>query len=106
MSSWAVIYTPNAQEDLLRLDKSVRIRVLKTIARVRLNPLPFTEGGYGKPLGAELSGCLKVKFRRLVIRVVYRLQRTERGMEIIVIGMRSDNEVYALAVERLKKMMK
>ncbi len=105
MNEWAVIYTPKAQEDLLRLDKSVRARVLKTIARVRLNPLPVTEGGYGKPLSGELSGCLKVKFRRLGIRVVYRLHRTEHGMEIIVVGMRADSEVYAIAAERLKQMI-
>ncbi len=34
---------------------------------------------------------------------IYRLIRTEHGMEIIVIGARADSEVYEEAVKRLKQ---
>ena len=105
MNEWTVIYPAKAQEDILRLDNTIRKRVQKTIARVSQNPLPYTEGGYGKPLGGELSGCLKVKFRSLGVRVVYRLQRTEHSMEIIVVGVRSGSEVYTVAEERLKRLL-
>ena len=105
MNAWGVTYTPEARLDLLRLDKSQRGLAQKAIDRVSRNPLPNTEGGYGKPLRGALSGCMKIKLLRLGIRVVYRLHRTEHGMEVVVIGVRSDNEVYDVAVERLKKMI-
>ncbi len=108
MSVWTVTYTPEARSDLLSFDRSQRGQIQKAIDRVRQNPLPVTEGGYGKPLGSRrsgnLTGCLKIKLLRLGIRIVYRLLRTEHGMEIIVIGVRSDDEVYAAAVERLNRM--
>ena len=76
--------------------------------KVSRNPLPASEGGYGKPLGNKsginLTGCLKIKLLRLGIRIVYRLKRTEHGMQIIVVGVRADNEVYRIADERLKNM--
>ena len=63
-----------------------------------INPLPNTEGGYGKPLGklknVDLSGCCKIKLKKAGIRVVYKLVKTETQMLIIVIGARRDNEVY------------
>ena len=62
---WEVKYLPEVLEDLRRLDGSQRILVLKAIEKVRENPLPDTEGGYGKPLGSRnasnLSGFLKIK---------------------------------------------
>ena len=64
MSVWTVTYTPEARSDLLSFDKSQRAQIQKAINRVRQNPLPATEGGYGKPLGSRrsgiLTGCLKI----------------------------------------------
>ncbi|MBP5200396.1 MAG: type II toxin-antitoxin system RelE/ParE family toxin [Schwartzia sp.] len=109
MSAWKVFYTPEARKDVLSFDKSQRNQILKAIDRVSKNPLPDTEGGYGKPLGnrksINLAGCLKIKLRRLGIRIVYHLERTEKGMEIIVVGIRADDEVYRIAAERLKKRL-
>ncbi len=68
------------------------------------NPLPNTEGGYGKPLHGPLAGCLKIKLLRLGVRVVYRLRRAERGMEVIVVGVRSGGEAYADAAERVRRL--
>lgn len=104
--SWELRYLPEAEKDLLKLDKSQSIQVLKAIKKVQQNPLPVTEGGYGKPLGnhisTSLSGLLKIKLRALGIRVVYRLIRTETVMQIIVIGIRADEEVYELAQKRVE----
>ena len=98
---------PEAEEDLRTLDGSTRLIVRKAIKKVSQNPLPQEEGGYGKRLsnkfGTNLAGCLKIKLLRFGVRVVYKLERTDKGMTVIVIGARADNEVYHLAVHRLNR---
>ena len=74
---WELSFLPEAREDLRALDGSQRIRVVKAIAKVQSNPLPSSEGGYGKPLG-----------------------RIEHAMRIVVIGVRSDDAVYREAQKR------
>ena len=49
--SWEVRYLPEVLDDFRALDGSQRILVKKAIEKVRTNPLPDTEGGYGKRLG-------------------------------------------------------
>ena len=87
------------------MDHSQQIIVRKAISKVRVNPLPQSEGGYGKPLGhkggSNLTGFLKVKLRKEGIRIVYRLIKTETRMLIIVIGLREDEEVYEIARNRI-----
>ena len=104
---WKLDYLPEAKEDLRKLNDSDRRKVLKILERVSSNPLPVSEGGYGKPLGnhrgRNLSGLLKVKLKKEGIRVVYRLQRTENGMLVIVIGARADEEVYDDAWQRRRR---
>ena len=104
---WKIREFPEVQEDLNKLDISKRKQVLKAIDKVSQNPLPQSEGGYGKPLGNKnninLTGCYKIKLRDAGIRIVYRLQRTEHGMEIVIIGMRESAEVYDLAAKRIEK---
>ena len=94
---WKIIYLPEAEEDLKRLDGSQRILTLKAIKKVQTNPLPAEEGGYGKPLGNkggnDLTGLLKIKLKSAGIRVVHKLIRTETQMLIVVIGARADEEV-------------
>lgn len=101
--SWHIEYIPEAEADLDSLDGSQRKIVLKGISKVAQNPLPTDEGGYGKPLGKNLAGLLKIKFLKLGIRVVYDLKRDENGMRIIIIGVRADNTVYELAEKRIQK---
>jgi len=106
MSSWKIEYTEDAQNDLRSFDHSVQVLILKNIAKVAQNPLPNTEGGYGKPLGntgnTHLSGLLKIKLRSNGIRIVYQLVRTETAMKVIVIALRDDNQVYKIAHTRQK----
>ncbi|MFC2302014.1 MAG: type II toxin-antitoxin system RelE/ParE family toxin [Selenomonas artemidis] len=104
---WAVDFLPEAADDLARLDGSQRQIAVKAIEKVRQNPLPNTEGGYGKPLGnvagTVLAGLLKIKLRGQGLRIVYRLLRTEKRMVIIVIGIRADDLVYQTAQGRISK---
>ena len=105
MSRWVVQYTEEAAKDLKALDRSQQIGVLKAIEKVSSNPLPYTEGGYGKPLGNHLSGnlagYLKIKLVRLGLRVVCRLFREGNMMRIIIISVRDDDTVYKMAQERI-----
>ena len=103
---WKIKYHPLAAEELAKLDGSVRKIVLKGILKVAQNPRPQSEGGYGKPLGNkggnDLTGLLKIKYRDIGIRVVYKLVEDERTHEmfVLVISARADNEVYDLAGKR------
>ena len=105
--NWKLEYLPEAEDDFKALDGSQRNLVLKAIKKVRQNPLPADENGYGKLLGNQngknLAGLLKIKLRAAGIRVVYRLQRTETAMLVIVIGVRADEEVYEIAQKRAAK---
>ena len=105
--SWGAVYLPEAEKDLRRLDGSQQILVLKAIRKVRENPLPVDEGGYGKPLGNkrgnDLTGLMKVKLRGAGLRIVYKLIRTETEMLVVIIGARADEEVYEAAKHRAEK---
>ncbi len=102
--SWEVLYTDEAKKDLSDLDGSQRKAVFKAIQKVSQNPLPASEGGYGKPLGSrhgnDLTGLCKIKLLKDGIRVVYTLIRTDTVMKIIVVAARADDEVYQIAAKR------
>lgn len=99
--SWDIKYLPEADKDLDRLSRQQQVLVKKAIRKVRGNPLPQGEGGYGKPLGHKhglnLTNLLKIKLRGEGIRIVYKLIRTESQMLVIVIGIREDDVVYEIA---------
>lgn len=105
---WDVLFLPEAEDDLDRLDKGIRGIVLKALEKVRQNPLPKEEGGYGKPLGhkrnIDLSGFLKIKILNAGIRIIYKLERRENQMVIVVIGARKDDLVYKTATQRINKL--
>lgn len=104
---WNLKYLPEAVKDLKELSGNQRIQVIKAIDKVLSNPLPASEGGYGKPLGSRsegsLAGFLKIKLLSAGIRVVYKLVQTDTEMLVIVIGARADSEVYDLARSRIEK---
>lgn len=104
--TWTVVFMEQATEDLKSLDHSQRVQALKAIMKVSTNPLPDSEGGYGKPLGnlrsGKLSGCCKIKMLKLGLRVVYKLVREAGEMKIIVVAARSDDAVYREAERRIQ----
>lgn len=104
--SWDINYTKAALNDLKKLDPYNRKCILKAIEKTAERPLPPPDG-IGKPLGnhsdTKLSGYYKIKLRNLGYRVVYGLVMRDRIMEVIVISIRNDNEVYKEAEKRIKK---
>lgn len=105
--TWCVEFLEEAKKDMKKLERSASLQVLKGIQKVSQNPLPVQEGGYGKPLGnkngANLTNLLKIKFRDLGIRVVYKVERMEDVMKIIVVSARTDEQVYREAAKRREK---
>ena len=105
--SWEINYLPEADKDIAALARNQQIIVQKAIKKVKENPLPQSEGGYGKPLGhkhgTNLTNFLKIKLRGEGIRIVYKLIRTQTQMLIVVVGIREDDEVYEIAQQRRDK---
>ena len=105
--SWSVFYLPETEKDFQQLSRQQILRVMKEIEKVCQNPLPQSEGGYGKPLGHKrainLTGLFKIKLKNDGIRVVYSLIRTESQMLVVVIGLHEDEEVYEIAQKRAQK---
>jgi len=105
--NWKLKYLPEAAKDLKNLAGNQRLMVIKAIDKVLQNPLPISEGGYGKPLGNkqgnDLSGFQKIKLKSAGIRVVYKLIRTKDEMLVVVIGARADEEAYDIAKQRAQK---
>lgn len=105
--TWSLSFITEADEDYQKLDGSQRILVDKALEKVKQNPLPQREGGYGKELAnksvSNLAGLLKIKLKSSGIRIVYKLIRTETSMVVVVIGMREDDEVYKIAQKRKDK---
>lgn len=109
---WEIEYLPEAEAELRALDGSARKTITKAIEQVRKNPLPSTGDengncGLGKPLGNKmgynLTGLLKIKPKGTGLRVVYKLIKEGSIMKILVIGLRSEAEVYKDAFERRTK---
>lgn len=104
---WGIEFLEEAEKDMKKLDHSAQVQVLKGIRKVSQNPLSVEEGGYGKPLGnkigIKLTNLMKIKFRDIGIRVVYKIERIEGIMKIIVISARTDEQVYKEAAKRREK---
>lgn len=105
--TWSIEFLEEAEKDMKKLDHSAQIKVLKGIRKVGQNPLPAEEGGYEKPLGnksgTNLTNLMKIKFRDLGIRVVYKVERVDTVMKIIVVSARTDEQVYKEAAKRRDK---
>lgn len=105
--TWCVEFLKEAEKDMKKLDHSMQIQVLKGIKKVSQNPLPVDEGGYGKPLGnksgTKLTNLMKIKFRNIGIRVVYKIERIDEIMKIVVVSAHTDDQVYKEAANRREK---
>ena len=105
--TWRIEFLQEAEKDMKKLDHSVQIQVLKGIRKVSQNPLAVEEGGYGKPLcnksGTNLTNFMKIKFKDLGIRVVYKVEQVDGVMKIIIVSARKDEQVYREAAKRRNK---
>lgn len=102
-SQWSVRLSREAEEDFLKFDPKQQSQIKRAVDKFSLNPLPKSEGGYGNPLHGELAGYFKIKLLDSGIRILYTLKRRKDKIIVVLIGMRRDDEVYEIALERLKK---
>ncbi len=106
---WKVEYLREALEDMKQLDHEQPLKVVKAVTKVAVNPLPQTEGGYGKPLGKKegtnLTGYCKIRLLKLKLRVVYSVLRDESRMRVIVVSARAEDEAYLVAHNRMRKRL-
>lgn len=97
-------YTAEADEDLEEFNPEQRRQINIQIEKFSKNPLPKNEGGHGNPLGNKqsrnLTGLCKIVLKKLGVRVVYKLIRTDKIMKVLVIAARKDEEVYKIAEKR------
>jgi mRNA interferase RelE/StbE len=92
---------PEAESDILMLDKSTRILVFKQLKKIEKSP----ELGelLGNKAGYELSGCRKMYADNKRIRIVYRIVDEKIVVEVIAVGERDDMAVYRVASGRLQE---
>jgi mRNA interferase RelE/StbE len=93
--------TSEAKEDVRDLDGDARKRVLKALKKLEDGP-----SQRGQPLGSNPTGDL-TSFRKLVVgnrqfRVIYRVEMDGTVVVVWVVGARTDDECYQMAVSRLK----
>lgn len=93
--------TDDAKEDLRDLDGAAKKLVFKALLKLGDEPEQR-----GQPLGSKKSGNL-TGLRKLVVgnrdyRIVYRVEDNGDICVIWVIGRRADDEVYEIAMARLK----
>lgn len=96
--TYQLIYLEDVKKDLESLDGSQRILVNKSLKRIQERGMQA-----GEALKGSLSGCHKLKHKKAGLRVVFR--ESSAGIEIIeiiAIGMRSDSDVYNLAMKRIR----
>ena len=103
--SYNVRYNDEVEKDLKAFNPAQKKQIRKSIEKFSENPLPKNEGGHGNPLGNKqgrnLTGLCKITLKKMGVRVVYKLIRTETAMQIIVIAARKDEEVYKIAEQRI-----
>ena len=90
-----------AVEDVKDLDGSTRNLVIKALNKLKTSPEKR-----GLPLGSNFSGNLST-YRKLVVgnrdhRIVYQCRENNEVVVVLVVAKRADNEVYDLAVSRLR----
>ena len=93
--------TDDARDDIRDLDGSARKQVLKALKKLEDSPdqLVFPLGNNPK---GNLTGLRKLVIGGRDYRAVYRVESGGEVVVIIVVLKRADQEVYELAVARLK----
>ncbi len=103
-----VFFSSSSVEDLESYDKGLQKKILAAIIKkCKNNPLIIPQGS-GLPLHGKLAGFAKIRLVNEGIRIVYRPKQMEDHVrvEIIAIGPRDKNKVYAIAVQRLEEFKK
>jgi len=99
MKLYKIIFHPEAQKELLSLDGSVKIAVLKQIKK--LEQFPQLGELLGNKHGYDLTNYRKLYAQKKSIRIIYSIIEEQIIVKIIAIGRREDFEVYKDANDRI-----
>ena len=101
MKLYKIVFHPEAQKELLSLDGSVRIIVLKQLKK--LEQFPQLGELLGNKHGYDLAGYRKLYANKKNIRIVYSIIEEQILIKVIAIGKREDFQVYKDADNRTDK---
>ncbi|MEN4046330.1 type II toxin-antitoxin system RelE family toxin [Sulfurimonas sp. NWX367] len=95
---YKIIYHPLVEEDLKKLNNSVRIEVFKKLEKIKVSP----ELGplLGNKNNLNLSGLRKVYVAKKQVRIVYEIVDDILVVKVIAIGKREGMKVYTEAQKR------
>lgn len=100
-TTFEVVFIEEALEDYQKLDGSQRKYVDIALAKIEERADELGED-LTKKNDSNLIGCKKIKFKKIGIRIVFRIIGSKAEIaEIIAIGRRDKNEVYKKASKRL-----
>ena len=93
---WTVIYHEEVDNDLSSIGPSNARRILKVIEERLQNGEPEKAG---KLLRGEFKGLRRIRTGNL--RIIYNVDSGSVEVLVVAVGMRRDEEVYALVASRL-----
>lgn len=99
-----IVFIEDAKKDYLKLDGSERKYVDLALAKISIRADEIGEE-LSNRAGSNLAGCKKIKFKKIGIRIVFRIVGNQAEIaEIISIGKRRNDEVYKHAAKRLNNI--
>jgi mRNA interferase RelE/StbE len=100
--SFAIQFIPEAAEDYMSLDGSIKKQVNEKIDRLQENP--FLGEALGNKNNTDLIGYYKIYVAKKTYRIVYRIAKDEiEIIEIWGIGKRDKMEIYKIIGQRILK---
>ena len=97
---YKIIFHPEAQDDYLKLDHGVQLRIAKQLKKIA--NAPELGAKLGNIQGIDLAGCRKMYAEKKQIRIVYEVIEGELLVHIVAIGKRNEMEAYKSASRRKK----
>lgn len=99
-----IFFIEEAKKDYQKLDGSEKKYVDIALAKLRFRADEIGEE-LANRFNLNLTGCKKIKFRKIGIRIVFRIIGDQvEIVEIISIGLRKNNQVYKNAAKRLNNL--
>lgn len=99
-----IVFIEDAKEDYRKLDGSEKKYVDIALAKIQWRADELGEK-LTKKGDSNLIGCKKIKFRKIGIRIVFRITGDHvEIVEIISIGKDRNDEIYKNATKRLRDM--
>lgn len=95
---YKIEWTEYSKEDYEKLDGNQKVFVDNALDKIKIRGMDS-----GNPLNGALIGCNKLKNKRLGLRVIFsKVKNKIEVIQIVVIGKRSNDDIYNIASIRLK----